>query len=62
MIMNGGDDKVEVSIELPKEDIVELAKMSMKLDRSVNWILKNCLKIYIQKQGKQTSKIKDKNR
>ena len=60
--MNGGDDKVEVSIELPKEDIVELAKMSMKLDRSVNWILKNCLKIYIQKQGKQTSKIKDKNR
>lgn len=60
--MEGGDDKVEVIIELPKEDIVELAKMSMKLDRSVNWILENCLKIYIQKQGKQISKIKDKNR
>jgi len=54
--IEGGDEKVEVGLELPKEDVVELAKMSMELDRSVNWIIGNCLKLYIQKQDKQIIK------
>jgi len=47
---------MDVTVDLPTEDLVELAKISIELDRSVNWIMSNCLKLYINKQERKTVK------
>jgi hypothetical protein len=49
-------EKMDITVDLPTEDLVELAKISVELDRSINWIMSNCLKIYINKQDRKTVK------